>query len=74
VKVEVSSGAFYAHNIHINNLIVSVKDNSRTLSIRYPASVPNLKSFILGSETEIRIVLQGYDEIGRPVTIPVNRL
>jgi hypothetical protein len=27
---------------------------------------------ILGSETEIKIVLHGYDEIGRPVTIPVN--
>ena len=37
-----------------------------------PASVPDLKSFILGSETEIRIVLLGYDELGRPVTIPVN--
>ena len=51
---------------------VSVKDDARTLSIAYPASVPDLKSFILGSETEIKIVLHGHDEIGRPVTIPVN--
>jgi len=51
---------------------VSVKDNARTLLIGYPASVPDLKSFILGSETDIKIVLHGYDEIGRPVTIPVN--
>ena len=53
---------------------VSVNDNARTISIGYPASVPDIKSFILGSETELRIVLHGYDEIGRPVTIPVNRL
>jgi hypothetical protein len=51
---------------------VSVKDSARTLLICYPASVADLKSFILGSETKIKIVLQGYDEIGRPVTIPVN--
>jgi hypothetical protein len=51
---------------------VSVKDNARTLSIHYPAFVPDLKSFILGSETEIRIVLHGYDEIGRPVSLQVN--
>ena len=53
---------------------VSVKDNAGMLLIRYPASVPDLKSFILSSETEIKIVLQGYDEIGRPVTIPVSQL
>jgi hypothetical protein len=52
---------------------VSVKDSARTLLICYPASVADLKSFILGSETEIRIVLHGYDEIGRPVTIPVGQ-
>ena len=52
---------------------ISVKDDSRTLSIGYPASVPDLKFFILGSETEIRIVLQGYDELGRPVTILVSQ-
>jgi len=51
---------------------VSVKDNAKMLAIRYPASVPDFKSVILGSETEIRIVLHGYDEIGRLVTIPVN--
>jgi|WetSurMetagenome_2_1015567.scaffolds.fasta_scaffold161518_1 hypothetical protein len=52
---------------------VSVKNNARTLLIGYPASAPGIKSFILGSETEIRIVLHGYDEIGRPVTIPVGQ-
>ena len=51
---------------------VSVKDNAKTLAIRYPASVRDLKSLILGSETEVKIVLHGYDEIGRPVIIPVN--
>jgi len=51
---------------------VSVKDGVGTLTIRYPASVADLKSFILGSENEISILLHGYDEIGRPVTIPVN--
>jgi len=52
---------------------VSVKDNAKTLTIHYPASVPDLKSFILGSETEIKIVLYGHDEVGRSVTIPVGR-
>lgn len=51
---------------------VSVKDNAKTLAISYPASVPDFKSFILGSETEIRIVLHGYDEVGRPVSLQVN--
>jgi hypothetical protein len=41
-------------------------------SIRYPATAPDIESFILGSETEMRIVLQGYDELGRQVTIPVS--
>jgi hypothetical protein len=52
---------------------VSVKDSSKTLAIRYPASGQDLKSVILGSETELKIVLHGYDELGRPVTIPVSR-
>jgi hypothetical protein len=52
---------------------ISVKDNARTLSVAYPASVQNLKSFLLGSETEVSIVFHGYDEIGRPVTIPVSQ-
>jgi len=51
---------------------VCVNDNSRMFSIRYRASGQDLKSFILGSETEISIVLQGYDELGRPLTIPVK--
>jgi len=41
-------------------------------SVRYPAPDTDLKSVILGSETEMRIVLQGYDDLGRPVTIPVS--
>jgi hypothetical protein len=48
-------------------------DSTSTFSIPYPASGPDIKSFILGSETEFRIVLQGYDELGRPVTIPVSK-
>ena len=52
---------------------VSVKDNARTLSVAYPTSVSNFKSFLLGSETEIRIVLHGYDEAGRPVRVPVSQ-
>ena len=51
---------------------VSVKDNARTLSVAYPASIRDLKSFMLGSETDLKIVLHGYVEIGRPVIIPVN--
>ena len=53
---------------------VSVKDNARTLSVACPASVSDLKSFLLGSESEIRIVLHGYDEVGRPVRVPVSQV
>jgi len=51
---------------------VSAKDNTTTFPISYPASVSDLKSFLLGSETETRIVLHGYDEVGRPVSLTVS--
>lgn len=52
---------------------VSIKDNATTFLVVYPASVRDLKSFLLGSECEVSIVLHGYDEVGRPVTIPISQ-
>ena len=51
---------------------ITVNDNSKTLSVNCPPQSPDLKSMILGSERQARITLRGYDELGRPITIPVQ--
>jgi len=51
---------------------ISLKENSQTFSIPNPAVDTSLKSFILGAENQVRIVLQGHDEIGRPLSLPVT--
>jgi hypothetical protein len=52
---------------------ITVKDNGKTLSVNSRAQAPNLKSMILGTERQARITLRGYDEIGRPITVPVQK-
>jgi len=51
---------------------VSLKEKSQTFSIPIPVFDTNLKSFILGSENHTKILLRGYDELGRPLSLPVN--
>ena len=51
---------------------ISVKENSQTLTIPCPSLGTNFEAFILGSENKMKVVLQGYDEIGRPISFPVN--
>jgi len=51
---------------------IVLKKKAETLNIPFPSPDTSLKSLILGSETRIDIVLQGHDEIGRPLSIRVN--
>ena len=53
---------------------VSVKGNSQKLSIPKPIPGTSFKHHILGSQKQIRILLRGYDEIGRQVQVIVTTL
>jgi hypothetical protein len=52
---------------------ISLKENSQTLNIPNPTPDTSIKDLILGAETQIKILLQGHDEVGRPVSVPVNK-
>ena len=51
---------------------VSVKGNSQKLSIPNPIPGTSFNHHILGSQNKIRILLRGYDEIGRKVEVIVT--
>ena len=51
---------------------VSLKGSSQTFSIANPYPTPNFKQFILGTQTQMNIVLHGYDEIGRHLSVTVQ--
>jgi hypothetical protein len=51
---------------------ITVKDGSKTFSITSPSQAQNLKSMLLGTERQAKITLKGYDELGRPITIPAQ--
>jgi hypothetical protein len=51
---------------------VSVKGNSQKLSIPKPIFGTSFKHRILGSQNQTRILLRGYDEIGRQVEVIVT--
>ena len=53
---------------------VSVKGDSQNLSIPNPIPGTSFKHRILGSQNQIRILLRGYDEIGRQVEVIVTTL
>lgn len=53
---------------------ISLKENSQTLNIPNPTPDTGIKDLILGADTKINILLQGYDEVGRPVSVPVKKL
>lgn len=52
------------HSLHL-------KQSSAKATIHPQKTNPALKSIILGTETITKIVLTGYDEIGRFITVPV---
>lgn len=52
---------------------VYVKGTSETLHIPKPAYSENaFKGLLLGTEIQLRIALCGYDELGRPISVPVT--
>jgi hypothetical protein len=51
---------------------ITVKESLAVLKISIPISRIGLRSFLLGSETEINVILKGYDEVGRPISLPTN--
>jgi hypothetical protein len=53
---------------------IALNDNSQAFSIPNPIPERGLKSIILGSENQVKIVLNGYDEIGRPLSLQVRGL
>ena len=51
---------------------ISVKNNSQNFLIPKPAVGSTVKNLILGSETHLKILLHGYDEMGRKVSLSVK--
>lgn len=51
---------------------ISLNNNSGSTVIPITKGTDPLRSFIMGSKQDMSITLTGYDEIGRPVSIPVR--
>lgn len=52
---------------------VQLRDSAERFTLPIPSPDQTLKSAILGSTNQARIVLRGYDELGKAVSLPVNR-
>jgi len=53
---------------------ISIQGNSQIINIPYPTSDTNLKSIVFGAEIQIKVVLLGYDEMARDLSIKVKDL
>lgn len=51
---------------------ISVKNNSQNFLIPKPAVGSTVKNLILGAETHLKVILHGYDEMGRQVSLSVK--
>jgi hypothetical protein len=51
---------------------ITIKGSSEEVEIPVRASRTNLRSLLLGSETEINVVLKGYDEVGRQISLSAD--
>ena len=51
---------------------LSLKDSAGRVTIPVPGEKNGLKSLLMGSTRNLAITLTGYDEIGRPVSLPVS--
>jgi hypothetical protein len=49
----------------------ALKGSSRSISIPYSSPSNGLKALLLGTESQVNVVLRGRDEIGREVSVPV---
>ncbi|PKN62626.1 MAG: hypothetical protein CVU57_23545 [Deltaproteobacteria bacterium HGW-Deltaproteobacteria-15] len=52
---------------------VSLRSSAERFMLPLPAPDQSLKAAILGSTNQVRIILRGYDELGKAVSLPVNR-
>jgi hypothetical protein len=53
---------------------ISVKNNSQTFLIRKPPTGATFKNLLLGAKTHLKILLHGYDEMGRQVLVTVKEV
>ncbi|MFH0961050.1 MAG: hypothetical protein V1897_20390, partial [Pseudomonadota bacterium] len=53
---------------------IRLQGNSKTFNISFAAMDSRIRQLILGTETQIEMKLQGYDEIGRNLSIAVQDL
>jgi hypothetical protein len=53
---------------------ISIKGSSEKVRIPIPSPKEDLKSVLLGRETQINVILKGHDEVGRPISLPANSL
>ncbi len=53
---------------------ISVRGDSQTFSIPKPSVSTNIENWILGSETRVKIFLNGYDELGRQIRVTVRNI
>jgi len=51
---------------------ISLKGNIQTFRLPYPTPVSNLKNLLLGTESQMTIVLKGHDEIGRQLSVTIK--
>lgn len=51
---------------------IVIKNCKARFAIPYHPPEQNVKTFFYGSERQIKILLHGHDEIGRPLSLPVN--
>jgi len=51
---------------------IVIKNGKARFSLSCPPPNQNIKSLLYGSERQLRIVLYGYDEIGRVLSLPVS--
>jgi hypothetical protein len=51
---------------------ISVKNNSQTFLIRKPSTGATFKNLLLGAETQLKIILHGFDEMGRQARVTVK--
>jgi hypothetical protein len=51
---------------------VFLRNGSGRMVLRIPGNENGFKDILMGSVRTLEITLTGYDEIGRPVTVPVR--
>lgn len=53
---------------------INLRGDSKTFNIPYPANDSHIRQMILGTEIQTKIMFNGYDEIGRKISVTVENL